>query len=147
MTRVLVIDDEPDVLLLCRLNLEHAGHEVLQALSGELGLALAREQHPDVVILDLMMPMMDGYAVLAALKEDERTRDVPVVVLTAKVRLEDRIRSWQDGASEFVTKPFQPELLLNTLDEVVAMSSDERAERRDQVLRDLDLDLGHQVEA
>jgi DNA-binding response OmpR family regulator len=147
MTRVLVIDDEPDVLLLCRLNLEHAGHEVLQALSGELGLALAREQHPDVVILDLMMPMMDGYAVLAALKEDERTRDVPVVVLTAKVRLEDRIRSWQDGASEFVTKPFQPELLLNTLDEVVAMSSDERAERRDQVLRDLDLDLGRQVEA
>ena len=146
MTRVLVIDDEPDVLLLCRVNLEHAGHEVLQALSGELGLALARAEHPDVVVLDLMMPMMDGYEVLAALQEDERTRDVPVVVLTAKVRLEDRIRSWKDGASEFVTKPFQPELLLNTLSDVIAMSSNERAERRDQVLRELDLVLGPQVE-
>jgi CheY-like chemotaxis protein len=146
MTRVLVIDDEPDVLLLCRLNLEHAGHEVLEALSGELGLTMARQEHPDIVVLDLMMPMMDGYAVLAALQQDERTRDVPVVVLTAKVRLEDRIRSWQDGASEFVTKPFQPELLLNTLDQVVAMSRDERAARRDQVLRELDQDLGRSVE-
>ena len=68
------------------------------------------------------------------------------MVLTAKVRLEDRIRSWQDGASEFVTKPFQPELLLNTLDQVVAMSPDERAARRDQVLRELDRDLGRSVE-
>ncbi len=144
MTRVLVIDDEPDVLLLCRLNLEHAGHEVLQALGGQAGLRLAREQHPDAIVLDLMMPMMDGHAVLAALQEDERTRDVPVVVLTAKVRLEDRVRSWRDGASDFVTKPFRPEILLDTLNRVTSMSSDERAARRVHVLRELD--LGREVE-
>ena len=137
MTRVLVIDDEPDVLLLCRVNLEHAGHEVLEAHGGRDGLALARERHPDVVVLDLMMPAMNGYEVLAALREDDVTRDVPVVVLTAKVHREDRIRSWTDGAADFVAKPFVPQRLLEALDRVTAMNADERAERRAQALRDL----------
>jgi CheY-like chemotaxis protein len=137
MVKVLVIDDEPDVLLLCRVNLEHAGHEVLQALDGPDGLTLAREEHPDVVVLDLMMPMMDGYAVLAALQSDEVTRDVPVVILTAKVQVEDQIRSWTDGCSEFLTKPFPPDQLLDALDRVTTMSADERTERRTQMLRKL----------
>jgi CheY-like chemotaxis protein len=142
MVKVLVIDDEPDVLLLCRVNLEHAGHEVLQAPDGPHGLALAREEHPDVVVLDLMMPMMDGYAVLAALQGDEETRDVPVVILTAKVQMEDQIRSWTDGCSDFLTKPFPPDRLLDALERVTTMSADERAERRDRVLRDLDHSYG-----
>lgn len=137
MTRVLVIDDESDVLLLCRVNLEHAGHEVLQAQEGPQGLIMAREEQPDVVVLDLMLPAMDGYEVLAALREDEATRELPVVVLTAKAQIEDRIRCWEDGAAEFLTKPFPPEVLVDTLERVVGMSADERAERRAEMLAEL----------
>jgi CheY-like chemotaxis protein len=137
MMRVLVIDDEPDVLLLCKLNLEHAGHEVLGALEAAEGLALAREARPDVVVLDLMLPAMDGYQVLAALQEDAATRDLPVVILTAKAQMKDRMRCWEDGASDFVTKPFPPEQLLDSLDRVMAMTPDDRAELRESTLREL----------
>ncbi len=137
MMRVLVIDDEPDVLLLCKLNLEHAGHEVLGALEAAEGLALAREARPDVVVLDLMLPAMDGYQVLAALQEDAATRDLPVVILTAKAQMKDRMRCWEDGASDFVTKPFPPEQLLDSLDRVMAMTPDDRAELRASTLREL----------
>lgn len=135
--RVLVIDDEPDVLLLCKLNLEHAGHEVLGALEAAEGLALAREARPDVVVLDLMLPAMDGYQVLAALREDAATRDLPVVILTAKAQMKDRMRCWEDGASDFVTKPFPPEQLLDSLDRVMAMTPNDRAELRESTLREL----------
>ncbi len=137
MMRVLVIDDEPDVLLLCKLNLEHAGHEVLGALEAAEGLALAREARPDVVVLDLMLPAMDGYQVLAALREDAATRDLPVVILTAKAQMKDRMRCWEDGASDFVTKPFPPEQLLDSLDRVMAMTPNDRAELRESTLREL----------
>lgn len=137
MSRVLVIDDEPDVLLLCRLNLQHAGHEVIEAQEGARGLMMARTEHPDVVVLDLMLPWVDGYQILAALQEDVATRDLPVVILTAKTQVEDRVRCWEDGASEFVTKPFPPEELMDTLERVTAMSTDERAQLRVKVLREL----------
>ena len=135
--RELVIDDERDVLLLCKLNLEHAGHEVLGALEAAEGLALAREARPDVVVLDLMLPAMDGYQVLAALREDAATRDLPVVILTAKAQMKDRMRCWEDGASDFVTKPFPPEQLLDSLDRVMAMTPNDRAELRESTLREL----------
>ncbi len=137
MSRVLVIDDEPDVLLLCKLNLEHAGHEVIEAQEGARGLIMAREEHPDVVVLDLMLPWVNGYQILAALQEDEATRHLPVVILTAKSQVEDRIRCWEDGASEFVLKPFPPEELLNALDRITAMTEDERADLRARMLRGL----------
>ena len=137
MARVLVIDDEPDVLLLCRINLAHAGHEVLEALDGESGLRMARESQPDVIVLDLMLPAMDGYEVLKALWEDELTRNLPVVVLTAKAQVEDRIKSWQDGAVEFLTKPFPPDLLLSSVQRVSEMSPQERAQRREEALGEL----------
>ena len=84
MGRVLVVDDEPDVLLLCRLNLQQRGHELLEAADGSTALELARERHPDVIVLDLMLPGMAGYDVLEALQRDEVTTDIPVLVLTAK---------------------------------------------------------------
>jgi len=140
MARVLVIDDEPDVLLLCRINLAHAGHEVLEALDGETGLKLARESQPDVIVLDLMMPAMDGYQILRALWDDESTRALPVIVLTAKAQVEDQIRSRQDGAVEFLTKPFPPDRLLSSVDRVAKMSPEELAQRRDEVLHELGSD-------
>jgi len=137
MARVLVIDDEPDVLLLCRVNLQHAGHEVLEAPDGERGLATALSERPDAIVLDLMLPQMDGYGILTALGADPRTRDIPVLVLTAKAQREDRVRCWEQGASEYMTKPFSPAALASALAQLIAMSPQERSARRDTVLRKL----------
>jgi len=137
MARVLVIDDEPDVLLLCRVNLQHAGHDVLEALDGDRGLQQAVDGHPDAVVLDLMLPTLDGYGVLKALQTDERTRDIPVLVLTAKAQREDRIRCWEEGASEYMTKPFSPAALASALARMIDMSETERAMRRVEVLQQL----------
>ncbi len=137
MSRVLVIDDEPDVLLLCRVNLQHAGHDVLEASDGERGLEQAMDQRPDAIVLDLMLPALDGYGVLSALQGDERTRDIPVLVLTAKAQREDRVRCWEEGASAYMTKPFSPSALSSALAQLIEMSSQERDERRAEALRKL----------
>ena len=108
MGRVLVVDDEPDVLLLCRLNLQQRGHELLEASDGSSALELARDRRPDVIVLDLMLPGMTGYEVLETLQQDERTSDIPVLVLTAKSLRADRERCHRLGASGFLTKPFLP---------------------------------------
>jgi DNA-binding response OmpR family regulator len=108
MGRVLVVDDEPDVLLLCRLNLQQQGYELLEASDGATGLRLARDERPDVIVLDLMLPGMDGYEVLEALRRDETTARIPVLILTAKSLRADRERSRGLGASAFLTKPFLP---------------------------------------
>ncbi len=119
MSRVLVVDDEPDVLLLCRLNLQQRGHELLEAADGSTALQLALERHPDVVVLDLMMPGMNGYEVLETLQQDERTSDIPVLVLTAKSLSADRERSHRLGASGFLTKPFLPSELCDMVESLV----------------------------
>ena len=137
MGRILVVDDEPDVLLLCRVNLQHAGHEVLEASDGEQGLALALAEVPDAIVLDLMLPLMDGYGVLGHLLADARTRDIPVLMLTAKAQREDRVRCWEEGASEFMTKPFSPAALSSALTQLIEMSPEQREERRNDVLRKL----------
>jgi CheY-like chemotaxis protein len=120
MARVLVVDDEPDVLLLCRLNLQQRGHELLEASGGGLALEIARERHPDVIVLDLMMPGVTGYDVLEALRGDDATSDIPVLVLTAKSLRADRERSHGMGAAAFLTKPFLPNELCEMVDSLLA---------------------------
>jgi CheY-like chemotaxis protein len=119
MARVLVIDDEPDVRWVVRLSLERAGHEVIMADDGLRGVAMAQRQHPDAIVLDLMMPVMDGYGVLDALAQDERTQQVPVLVLTAKALPEEQNRVTEAGAVRFMTKPFEPEDLTAALDGIL----------------------------
>ena len=120
MGRVLVVDDEPDVLLLCRLNLQQRGHELLEAADGSTALEIARELHPDVIVLDLMLPGISGYDVLEALQRDPETTNIPVLVLTAKSLRADRERSHGLGASGFLTKPFLPNELCEMVDSLVA---------------------------
>jgi CheY-like chemotaxis protein len=120
MSRVLVVDDEPDVLLLCRLNLQQRGHELLEASNGSTALQLARERRPDVIVLDLMLPGMNGYEVLETLKRDEQTSGIPVLVLTAKSLRADRERSHGLGASGFLTKPFLPNELCELVESLVS---------------------------
>lgn len=119
MGRVLIVDDEPDVLLLCRLNLQQRGHELLEASDGGRALEFARERHPDVIVLDLMMPGMNGYQVLEALQRDDATSGIPVLVLTAKSLRADRERSQGLGAAAFLTKPFLPSELCEMVDSLV----------------------------
>jgi CheY-like chemotaxis protein len=119
MARVLVIDDEADVRWLLRMTLERRGHEVLLAEDGLRGIAMAQRQHPDAIVLDLMMPVMDGYGVLEALLKDGRTSNVPVVVVTAKALPEDEERCAKAGARSFLVKPLDPANLVAELDAVL----------------------------
>ncbi|MFL5961941.1 MAG: response regulator [Gaiellaceae bacterium] len=107
-TRVLVIDDEAPIRLLCRVNLEAEGMEVLEAADGPSGLATARAETPDVILLDVMMPGLDGWRVAEELLDDERTERIPIVFLTARAELRDRARGIDLGGVDYVTKPFNP---------------------------------------
>lgn len=137
--RVLVVDDEPDVLLLCRVNLEFEGYQVHEASDGAMAMARVHDVEPDVILLDVMMPRMDGWQVLAALKSDDTLKDIPVVMLTAKVQDQDQIRGWSAGAAEYITKPFSPLSLSQVLRDVMSNSPDEEAERRARILDKLRL--------
>jgi DNA-binding response OmpR family regulator len=108
MTDVLVIDDEAPIRLLCRVNLEAEGMRVLEAGDGTTGLELARERRPDVVLLDVMMPGLDGWLVAEQLLHDERTREIPIVFFTARAEVRDRARGLDIGGVDYVTKPFNP---------------------------------------
>jgi DNA-binding response OmpR family regulator len=108
LVRVLVIDDEAPIRLLCRVNLEAAGMEVREAEDGLVGLAAAREERPDVILLDVMMPGMDGWQVLEELLGDEQTQGIPIVFLTARAEVRDQARGLELGGIDYVTKPFNP---------------------------------------
>ena len=108
MTTVLVIDDEEPIRLLCSVNLAAEGIEVLEAADGPTGLDQAREHRPDVVLLDVMMPGLDGWQVAERLLEDERTSRIPIIFLTARAEFRDRARGLDIGGIDYVTKPFNP---------------------------------------
>ena len=108
MTRVLVIDDEAPIRLLCRVNLEAEGMSVLEAGDGPSGLAKASEEQPDVILLDVMMPGLDGWGVAEALLEDEQTVGIPIIFLTARAEFRDRARGLDIGGVDYITKPFNP---------------------------------------
>ncbi|MBW3619951.1 MAG: response regulator [Actinobacteria bacterium] len=137
--KVLVVDDEPDVLLLCRVNLEFEGYDVIEASDGEQAMERVRDERPDVVLLDVMMPKMDGWQVLSALKADAELKDIPVVMLTAKVQDQDQIRGWSSGAAEYITKPFSPLALSQVLQDVLNNDPEEEERRRKMILEKLQL--------
>ncbi len=109
--RVLVVDDEPDITALVAYHLAKAGYRVSTAATGPEALKAAREERPDIVILDLMLPGVSGYDVLAELRRQEETRDVGVILLTARREEPDRIRGLSLGADDYLTKPFSPQEL------------------------------------
>jgi len=107
--RILIVDDEDDIREVAQVSLELVGgYEVLTASSGRAGVERARGAQPDAILLDVMMPAMDGPATLVALRADPRTRDIPVVILTAKTHAAERQRLGQLGAAAILTKPFDP---------------------------------------
>jgi DNA-binding response OmpR family regulator len=138
VTRVLVIDDEAPIRLLCKVNLEAEGMGVLEAADGPSGLEKAREEQPDVILLDVMMPGLDGWRVAEALLEDGRTRDIPIIFLTARAEFRDRARGLDIGGVDYVTKPFNPLELAPLVENLLErLRRGERDELRSEKLSEL----------
>jgi CheY-like chemotaxis protein len=117
--RVLVCDDDPVILKLLEVNLELEGYEVLTAHHGEMALKLALEQIPDLVILDIMMPRLDGYQTAEQLRLHEETRDIPIVFLSAKAQQSDIDKGHKAGVEDYLTKPFDPSELIEVVERLV----------------------------
>ncbi|WP_287154179.1 response regulator [Candidatus Solincola tengchongensis] len=130
--RVLVVDDDPMVTRLVRINLELENFEVEEAWDGKTAMRMMRENRPDLLVLDIMMPQMDGWEILKLVREDEQLRDLPVVVLTAKVQEEDIARGWRMGADGYIVKPFNPVILADALRKVLEASPEERLALRNE---------------
>jgi two-component system, OmpR family, alkaline phosphatase synthesis response regulator PhoP len=121
--RILVIDDEKDLIELVRYNLEKEGFVVRSAQDGESGLSAAKKELPDLIIVDLMLPGIDGLDVCRSLRSDSRTARIPVIMLTAKSAEPDRILGLELGADDYVTKPFSPRELLARIKAVLRRTS------------------------
>ena len=138
MTSVLIIDDEAPIRLLCRVNLEAEGMTVFEAADGPTGLEQARENTPDVVLLDVMMPGLDGWRVAEQLLQDDRTSEIPIIFLTARAEFRDRARGLDIGGVDYVTKPFNPlELAPLVRDLLERIERGERDELRGEKLAEL----------
>jgi len=117
--KILVIDDERDLVETLTYRLEAFGYEVLTAYDGQEGLDKAREERPDLILLDVMMPKMDGYQVCRMLKFDEEFKSIPIIMLTARGQDSDRETGETVGADEYVTKPFEANDLTNKIKELL----------------------------
>jgi len=135
VTTVLVIDDEAPIRLLCRVNLEAEGMTVLEAANGPNGLEQAKSARPDVILLDVMMPGLDGWQVAERLLEHDSTAEIPIVFLTARAEFRDRARGLDIGGIDYVTKPFNPlDLAPLVLDLLARLDRGERDELRSEKL-------------
>jgi two-component system, OmpR family, alkaline phosphatase synthesis response regulator PhoP len=138
MTKVLIIADEAPIRLLCRVNLEAEGMEVVEAPDGPTGLEVVESERPDAILLDVMMPGLDGWSVAERLLENEDTREIPIVFLTARADLRDRARGMDLGGLDYITKPFNPVDLASLVEEVVsAVARGEREQLRSDKIAEL----------
>lgn len=112
MQRILIVEDEVDIADLVAFNLERQGYETIKAHDGISGIQMALKERPDLVILDMMLPGRNGYEVFKEIRRDARTRSTPVMMLTARSQVEDRIRGLEAGADDYLTKPFSPKELM-----------------------------------
>ena len=127
---ILVIDDEKDIVELIRYNLVQAGYRVVSALDGQQALDLARREHPDLVVLDLMLPTLPGTEVARILRQDEKTRAIPIIMLTARGSEIDRIVGFELGADDYVVKPFSPRELVLRIQAILRREGREESEER-----------------
>jgi DNA-binding response OmpR family regulator len=131
--RILIVDDESAIRLICRLNLHNAGFDTLEAADGASALALARAEKPDLILLDIMLPEVDGWRVAEELSENEDTRDIPVLFLSARSDYPDQVRGYETGSVGYITKPFDPLDLTNMVRRVLERT---RRGERDELRRE-----------
>ncbi len=117
--KILIIDDEPDIVAFLEESLRGLGYQVLSATDGLSGLELARRERPNLLILDLMLPKMDGYRVCALLKNDTRFAKIPIILFSSRAQEEDIQLGHEMGACAYVTKPFNPQTFFTRIEEIL----------------------------
>jgi len=117
--RILIVDDEEDIVNVLRFRLEANNYAVLSASEGQEGLNKARAEKPDLIILDLMLPKLDGYKVCRMLKFDESYKSIPIIMFTARAQKKDEELGMEMGADAYIAKPFEPEVLLAKIKELL----------------------------
>ncbi len=140
--KILIADDNPDNVDLLRKRLGSQGYETVAAYDGEEALAAVLRESPDLMILDIMMPKMDGYEVLRRLKQEEEYRDLPVILLTAKKEIPDKIKGLDIGANDYITKPFNPQELLARVKSLLTLREEQQRKAKDERLTALGSDGG-----
>ena len=115
MSKILIVDDSPTIIELLKTVLASSGHEVLTANDGVTGLNLAKENHPDLIVLDIMLPKMNGYEVCNLIKFDEKYKDIKILMLTAKASEEAKNIGYETGADEYMTKDLDPDKILQVV--------------------------------
>ncbi|OGW69141.1 MAG: hypothetical protein A2036_00245 [Omnitrophica bacterium GWA2_50_21] len=118
--KILIVDDEPDLVHMISNRLKASGYEVLSALDGQAGLELAKTTRPDLIILDLMLPRMDGYKVCSYIKKDSRYSKIPILLFSAKAQEEDIKMGEEAGADAYIVKPFEAQALLDKIKTLLA---------------------------
>ena len=128
MARVLIVDDDPDILRLVSYNIGQAGFEVIAASTGRKALEIAQKQHPDLIILDIMLPDVDGMEVCRTLRQQYPSRRIPIIMLTARGEEIDRVVGFELGADDYVAKPFSPRELVLRVKSILRRSGGERSD-------------------
>jgi len=118
--KILLVDDEPHIVIMLENRIRQAGFEVITASDGQTGLEKARKEKPDLIILDVMLPKLDGYKVCRMLKFDEKYKHIPIIMFTARAQEEDKKMGETVGADGYITKPFEPQVLLGKIKELLA---------------------------
>jgi two-component system alkaline phosphatase synthesis response regulator PhoP len=121
--KILVVDDEVYIVHILDFSLGVEGYDVMTALDGEQALAKVAQDKPDLIVLDIMMPKLDGYETCKALKSDPETRDIPVILLSAKGRNVDQKVGFEVGADDYITKPFSPRKLVERINSILGQTS------------------------
>lgn len=124
--KILLVDDEPYIVLLLETRLRAEGYEVVSAIDGLTALEMAKKEKPDLMILDLMLPKMDGYKVCGLLKKDARYARIPILMFTARAQEEDQRLGTEVGADAYLTKPFEPQALLAKVHELIGSEIERR---------------------
>ncbi|MBA7652244.1 Alkaline phosphatase synthesis transcriptional regulatory protein PhoP [subsurface metagenome] len=120
MKKILIADDKPEAVELVRVSLEGEDYEIVGASNGKEALKRARLERPDLILLDIVMPKMDGFEVCRKLKKDPEIQEIPIIMLTAKGQKVDQEKARQLGARDYITKPFSPSALLTKIEEILA---------------------------
>ncbi len=125
--KILLVDDDMDTLRLVGLMLQRQGYEVRVASSGQQALGMVQAEMPDLILLDIMMPEMDGYEVARRLRSDPATSEIPIIMFTAKTQVDDKVMGFEAGADDYLTKPTQPRELFAHMKAVLSRSGKSRS--------------------
>ena len=136
---ILIVDDEPDIIELIKYNLKNEGYLILTAQTGEQAVTIVKISHPDLMVLDLMLPGIDGLEVTKYLKSNKQTKDIPIVMLTAKGEESDIVTGLELGADDYISKPFSPKVLVARIRAILRRRKKNFANTPDRIIQERDM--------